>query len=60
MILNVGPALFVAALFSCLGIILNPVVKETMFPVKTFACSVNLKNNSAGARQIKNPFPQPC
>lgn len=57
--LSVGPALFVAALCSCFGIILNPVVKERMFPVKTFACSVSLKNNSAGARRIKNPFPQP-
>lgn len=35
MILNVGPALFVAALFNCFRIILNPVLKEGMFPVKT-------------------------
>lgn len=54
-ILSVGSALFVAALFNCFRIILNPILKETMFPVlkkkqtkkptnkKPFTYSVNRK-----------------
>lgn len=37
MILNVGLTLFVAMFFNCIRIILNPILKEGMSPIKIFA-----------------------